>query len=159
MEWEDVRRLTAARIGLERSGASLATRPLLELRLAHARARDAVHAPLDERALLAALDGNALLVSSQAEDRRTYLMRPDLGRALRPEESSGCGPGLGAYDLAIGIGDGLSAAAARAARADAAAGAAAAARRLDAGAARGRAPRQGRARRPHRRGAGAPPPC
>ena len=89
--WADLRRFTAARIALPRSGASLATGPLLELRLAHARARDAVHAPLDEARLLAdlaTLGLPVLAVASAAEDRQHYLMRPDLGRALAPEAAA-----------------------------------------------------------------------
>src|ERR1700722_10517892 len=40
--WDGLRRLTAARIGLARTGASLTTGPLLDLRLAHSRAREPV---------------------------------------------------------------------------------------------------------------------
>ena len=87
--WADLRLLTAARIGLARSGASLATPPLLEFRLAHARARDAVHARLDEARLcadLAALGAPVLVVASAVRDRAEYLMR-----VMRRRQLSGVG--------------------------------------------------------------------
>src|SRR5215470_9549853 len=78
--WAGLRTLTAARIGLARTGASLATVPLLEFKLAHARARDAVHESLDQARLVADLGELGLPVrpvASAAEDRQAYLMRPD----------------------------------------------------------------------------------
>ena len=107
--WTRLRAHTAARIGLPRTGASLATASLLDLRLAHAQARDAVHTPLDEPALQASLPTPALVVESQATDRRTYLMRPDLGRHLVPGAAHILAPHAGAHDLVITLGDGLSA--------------------------------------------------
>src|SRR5689334_21336072 len=83
--WNDLRKLSGARIGLQRSGASLATGPLLDFKLAHARARDAVHDELDERQLsadLAHIGIDVIAVDSAAEDRPRYLMRPDFGRRL-----------------------------------------------------------------------------
>src|SRR5262249_21011943 len=110
--WADLRRLTAARIALPRSGASLATAPLLEFRLAHARARDAVHAELDTDRLcgdLAKLGRPVLAVESAAADRARYLMRPDLGRALADDAAARLAAQGRGYDLAIVIADGLSA--------------------------------------------------
>lgn len=103
------RALTAARIGLQRSGASLGTRPLLEFRLAHARARDAVHHDMTSPPGLDALGLPVLMVHSQAADRRTYLMRPDLGRALDAEAKPALAAHAGKHDLAIVVADGLSA--------------------------------------------------
>src|SRR6201994_2630088 len=48
---EALRSYTPARIGLETAGVSVATRPLLDFQLAHARARDAVHMAIDVRML------------------------------------------------------------------------------------------------------------
>jgi len=110
--WPSLRQLTAARIGLARAGASLATGPTLDFRLAHARARDAVHEALDEpqlRADLAALGLPALAIASAAEHRAHYLMRPDLGRRLAPDAAAVLAPHAGAYELAFVIADGLSA--------------------------------------------------
>lgn len=110
---EDWRRLTAARIGLRRSGASLGTAPMLQARLAHALARDAVTTPLDEAALLAALPGTPLLAWSDAPDRDAYLMRPDRGRRLHPDAAAALALHAGTFDLVLTVGDGLSALAAQ----------------------------------------------
>lgn len=83
---------------------------MLEFQLDHARARDAVHAPLDAAALLAELaEWSPLLAESKAGDRATFLQRPDLGRMLAPQSESSLL--RGAYDAAVVLADGLSAAA------------------------------------------------
>jgi len=108
--WADLRRLTAARIGLARSGASLATAPLLKFALAHAQARDAVHEPLDEDKLavdLGALGLPVVRVASAATDRQQYLMRPDLGRRLVPGAT--LPPPAQPHDVVFVVADGLSA--------------------------------------------------
>jgi ethanolamine ammonia-lyase small subunit len=111
--WADLRRFTAARIALARSGASLATAALLEFRLAHARARDAVHAQLDTAALcekLAPLGLPVLAVASAAPDRPRYLLRPDLGRRLGNDSAALLAARAGGgYDVAFVVADGLSA--------------------------------------------------
>ena len=111
-----------ARIGLRRTGVSLATVEALRLAEAHALARDAVHARLSTPALLAELRElglPALAVHSAVPDRREYLLRPDLGRALSADSGAllrlrrRSDPGhLAPPLLAILIGDGLSALAA-----------------------------------------------
>jgi len=85
LSWPALRRATPARIGLGRSGTALTTAAQLDFQLAHARARDAVHAALDAERILAelrALGLQAMHLCSQAADRATYLRRPDLGRRL-----------------------------------------------------------------------------
>ena len=112
--WVELRRLTPARIGLRRTGASLATGPLLDLQLAHARARDAVHEPLDEPRLiaeLAELGLPVLSVASASKDRQQYLTRPDVGRRLASSAEMALSQharGNG-YDAVLVVADGLSA--------------------------------------------------
>src|ERR1700722_8609291 len=107
---EALRSYTPARIGLQRTGVSLGTRPLLDFQLAHARARDAVHAALDVRMLCDELRRSglaALALESRARDRVTYLRRPDFGRSLSKESAKLLIPGE--YDAVFVIADGLSA--------------------------------------------------
>ena len=84
--WDDLRRFTPARVALGRAGNGLPTSAHLDFQAAHAAARDAVHTTLDVATLVADLDAACLpniAVHSEAPDRRTYLLRPDLGRRLR----------------------------------------------------------------------------
>jgi ethanolamine ammonia-lyase small subunit len=110
--WARLRRFTAARIGLRRTGASLATGPLLDFQLAHARARDAVREPLDETRLIADIGGLGLPVislASAADGKQRYLMRPDLGRELAAGAEAKLAPHKGDYDVVFVVTDGLSA--------------------------------------------------
>jgi ethanolamine ammonia-lyase small subunit len=110
--WTALRRLTPARIALGRAGNSLPTEEILRFGVAHAEARDAVHAALDAPTLAAriqALRLPTLTVASAAPDRATYLMRPDLGRRLAPDSAQGLAdhPAAGC-NLLLVVGDGLS---------------------------------------------------
>ena len=116
--WQKLRRITTARIALGRTGGSLPTRELLDFRLAHARARDAVHAPFDAAGLadrLRSLGIDVMCVESAAATLLDFLRRPDLGRRLnhasraRLEDHASSHP---ACDVAIIVSDGLSSGAA-----------------------------------------------
>ena len=109
---ERIRARTPARVLVDRAGAAYSTATQLDLRQAHAAARDAVRTELDlERDL-----GHDLLdrfqlfdVATQARSKDEYLLRPDLGRKLGEDSvrtvQARCA--LEA-DLQIVIGDGLS---------------------------------------------------
>lgn len=114
--WQELRRLTSARIALGRAGTSLPTQAQLDFQFAHAQARDAVHLPFDHASLSEQLrerGRDSLLLRSGAQDRHHYLQRPDLGRRLhedsaqRLREHARDNPG--GVDLAIVVADGLSA--------------------------------------------------
>lgn len=111
----DLRTLTPARVALGRSGSGLPTSALLAFTLDHARARDAVHAPLNADAValdIATLGCETIGIASQAESRADYLRRPDLGRKLAPSWRAALAARPNTpCDLAIMIADGLSAAA------------------------------------------------
>ncbi len=111
--WSHLRQYTAARIAIGRTGGSQPTSAVLDFRLSHARARDAVHAPFDFATLatqLNAADIPTQFLSTAVPDRTTYLLRPDLGRYLDPASREILQPSQ--PDLVLIVSDGLSAAAA-----------------------------------------------
>ena len=107
-----LRDFTPARVSLGRAGNSIPTKAHLDFQLAHARARDAVHLPLDLPALageLRALGFAPIAVSSAAKDCETHLRRPDLGRALNTASREKITSIAGDYDAVFVVAGGLSA--------------------------------------------------
>lgn len=121
--WHTLKDFTDARIALGRAGTSIPTAEMLKFQLEHAQARDAVHLPLEAKQLYETLESalidrpqalglfasaEPLLVNSLANDRGTYLQRPDFGRTLNPSSCAQLSLEKAQYDLAICVVDGLS---------------------------------------------------
>ena len=105
-KWRDLRRFTDARVALGRAGNALPTAAHLDFQEAHARARDAVWSSLYVAKLEEELSPLSLpiqRVTSQAEERRRFLLRPDLGRRLPEGTTLPKAPG----SIALVIADGL----------------------------------------------------
>src|ERR1700731_3815871 len=107
-----IRERTPARILVGRAGAAYRTSTQLELREAHAAARDAVRAELDLETTFGAdfvKRWGLFEVCTQATLKDVFLLQPDLGRHFndtsRAELQRSCPSG---DDLQIAIGDGLS---------------------------------------------------
>ena len=107
-----IRERTPARILLGRVGAAYRTSTQLDLREAHAGARDAVRTELDLETVFGAAfmkQWNLFEVSTEARSKEEYLLQPDLGRRLneasRQELTRRCSR---ENDIQIAIGDGLS---------------------------------------------------
>ena len=107
-----IRLRTPARVMVDRAGAGYRTSTQLELRHAHAAARDAVRTELD---LVRDLGADLIKiyklfeVSTQATSKDEYLLRPDLGRNCSAETGAQITKQCPANtDLQIIIGDGLS---------------------------------------------------
>jgi ethanolamine ammonia-lyase small subunit len=110
-----IRARTPARLLVGRAGAAYRTTTQLELRSAHANARDAVRAELKLDTQLGAdfvRQWGLFEVCTRAESKDEFLQRPSLGRsfseASRSDLLKRCPP---KKDLQIAIGDGLSVAA------------------------------------------------
>jgi ethanolamine ammonia-lyase small subunit len=109
-----LRRFTTARIALGRAGASWRTQTLLDFRLAHAQARDAVaktfDADLVEQPLRAA-GWETVRLTTAATAREGFLRRPDLGRELSAPSRQLLTDHLAGWanrDLVVLVSDGLS---------------------------------------------------
>ncbi len=103
---------TPARIFVGRAGAAYRTSTQLELREAHAAARDAVRAELDLESVFGAecvKQWNLFEVCTEARSKEEYLLQPGLGRRMnetsRQELARRCAREI---DFQIVIGDGLS---------------------------------------------------
>lgn len=107
-----VRARTPARLLAGRSGAAYRTNTQLDLREAHAAARDAVRAELSLVADLGedfVREWNLFEVCSRAASKDEYLLRPDLGRQFNSDSRAIIGERCRAgVDLQVIIGDGLS---------------------------------------------------
>src|SRR6202140_909061 len=107
-----IRERTPARILVGRAGAAYRTSTQLDLREAHAAARDAGRAELDLESVFGATfikQWNLFEVCTEARSKEEYLLQPDLGRRLnevsRQELAARCSR---ENDIQIAIGDGLS---------------------------------------------------
>ena len=109
---QTIRLRTPARVLMGRSGGGYRTSTQLELRAAHAAARDAIRAEfaLSEHFTNEFIDRFGIFeVQSQARCKDEYLLRPDLGRQLAVEHGNTiAGRCPSRPDLQIIIGDGLS---------------------------------------------------
>jgi ethanolamine ammonia-lyase small subunit len=116
--WAGLKQFTRARIALGRTGGSWQTGTLLEFRLAHALARDAVCQNFDIFALekqIGQLGQETARLTTAAPNRSFFLQRPDLGRRLSAESEEFLrqkAAGWADRNLAILVSDGLSALAA-----------------------------------------------
>jgi ethanolamine ammonia-lyase small subunit len=111
--WAELKAYTAARIALGRTGTAEPLQAMLQFRLAHANARDAVYAVLDQPSLLQELrllQQAAFVLHTQAAGRNEYLQYPDRGRQLQEKSADELKAfNSTGYDICLVLADGLSA--------------------------------------------------
>lgn len=110
--WTSLKAHTHARIALGNVGGSLPTVEVLNFKLAHAEAKDAIFIPLDVNKLTQKIKQLKLPIfslKSRVENRDEYLKRPDLGRRLDEKLVEILGENAMPFDLIFIITDGLSA--------------------------------------------------
>jgi len=111
--WGKLKAFTNARIALGRTGIAAPLKEVLDFRLCHAHARDAVYSALKVDELEGSLQQfqiPVIIVNSNAKDRAVYLQRPDHGRKLNDASAKNLkNESNYSTDIAIVIADGLSA--------------------------------------------------
>lgn len=111
--WGSLKAFTSARIALGRTGIATPLKEVLDFKMCHAHARDAVYSMLEVDALEEALQqfhSSVIIVSSRASDRTVYLQRPDHGRNLDAASANNLkNESSYSVDVVIIIADGLSA--------------------------------------------------
>jgi ethanolamine ammonia-lyase small subunit len=107
-----IRERTPARILTGRAGAAYRTATQLELREAHAAARDAVGAELDLESVFGAAflrEWDLFEVCTEARSKEEFLLQPDMGRRLKEASRQELGKRCSRnQDMQVAIGDGLS---------------------------------------------------
>ncbi len=112
--WIVLKKFTAARIALGRTGSSLTTEKILALNEAHAKARDSIYEPLDKIKLVEYFNEenrDVLELCSKTKDKKEFLLRPDWGKQLNDESRLKLNDNTpsSAFDICINISNGLSA--------------------------------------------------
>ena len=111
--WGGLRSFTKARIGLGSTGVATPLKEVLDFKMCHAHARDAVYSVLKVGEIMGSLkqfDLPVFAVKSKAKDRIDFLQRPDHGRQLDEDSFNQLRSfNSPASDIAIAVADGLSA--------------------------------------------------
>lgn len=110
--WSFLKNFTKARIALGNVGGALPLNEVLDFRLAHAKAKDAIFSELAVNELseaLANLGVSPMILKSNIENRNQYLTRPDLGRTLDAISSEILREQITEPDIVFVLVDGLSA--------------------------------------------------
>jgi ethanolamine ammonia-lyase small subunit len=114
-QWTALSRFTSARIALGRAGGSWRTKTMLDFKLAHAQARDAVGKLFNADAVEADLRRagfETVRLTTRAENHPAFLKHPDLGRTLSESSKQLLIQNAAAWNarnLVVIVSDGLSA--------------------------------------------------
>ncbi len=111
-KWQSLKKYTPARVALGRTGNAIPVKEMLQLKVAHAFAKDAVYAAMDVHLIeqsLQQLNFPVLSVCSKAVNRKMYIQRPDLGRQLDDASCIMLQQNSKGFDVGLIIADGLSA--------------------------------------------------